>query len=87
MVETDVGGKLAQLRRENGWSQKELAIAAGVSTRTVQRLEAEDGGTATCATIAILADWWMRDGAATQAGINLSIVGAPVAWATDSIEP
>ncbi|MGI9271069.1 MAG: helix-turn-helix transcriptional regulator [Woeseiaceae bacterium] len=33
-----------RLRTERGWSQEELAIAADLSARTVQRLEAEGGG-------------------------------------------
>ncbi len=35
---------LRRLRVERSWSQEELAIAAGVSLRTVQRLEAEARG-------------------------------------------
>ncbi|MEM6485773.1 MAG: helix-turn-helix transcriptional regulator [Pseudomonadota bacterium] len=30
-----------RLRQEKGWSQEELAIASGLSTRTIQRLEAD----------------------------------------------
>lgn len=33
-----------RLRIEKGWSQEELAIASALSTRTVQRLETEGGG-------------------------------------------
>ena len=33
-----------RLRTERGWSQEELAIASDLSTRTVQRLETEGGG-------------------------------------------
>jgi DNA-binding XRE family transcriptional regulator len=33
-----------RLRCERAWSQEELAIASDLSTRTVQRLEAEGGG-------------------------------------------
>ncbi len=33
-----------RLRTEMGWSQEELAIAADLSTRTIQRLEAEGAG-------------------------------------------
>jgi len=33
-----------RLRAEKGWSQDELAIAADVSTRTVQRIESEGSG-------------------------------------------
>ncbi|MEM1261029.1 MAG: helix-turn-helix transcriptional regulator [Pseudomonadota bacterium] len=32
------------LRTERAWSQEELAIAAGVSTRTVQRIESDGAG-------------------------------------------
>ena len=35
-----------RLRTERGWSQEELAIASDLSTRTVQRLETEGGGSA-----------------------------------------
>jgi len=35
---------LKRLRLQKGWSQEELAIAADLSARTVQRLEAEGGG-------------------------------------------
>jgi len=35
---------LKRLRTQKGWSQEELAIAADLSTRTVQRLETEGGG-------------------------------------------
>ena len=33
-----------RLRQNKGWSQEELAIAADLSTRTIQRLENEGGG-------------------------------------------
>jgi transcriptional regulator with XRE-family HTH domain len=33
-----------RLRIEKGWSQEELAIASDLSSRTIQRLEAEGGG-------------------------------------------
>ncbi|MEM7503055.1 MAG: helix-turn-helix transcriptional regulator [Pseudomonadota bacterium] len=35
---------LRRLRQEKDWSQEELAVAAGLSSRTVQRLEAEGKG-------------------------------------------
>ncbi|MEM6707786.1 MAG: helix-turn-helix transcriptional regulator [Pseudomonadota bacterium] len=38
------GPLMKRLRQEAGWSQEELAIAAGLSTRTVQRLESEGSG-------------------------------------------
>lgn len=37
------GKVLAEARERRGWSQAELGRKAGVSTRTVQRCEAEDG--------------------------------------------
>jgi len=44
-VERYINGQLLKrLRVEKNWSQEELAIAAGVSPRTVQRLEAEQSG-------------------------------------------
>lgn len=33
-----------RLRTEKAWSQEELAIAAGLSTRTIQRIEADGAG-------------------------------------------
>lgn len=35
---------MKRLRTERGWSQEELAIASDLSTRTVQRMETEGGG-------------------------------------------
>ena len=35
---------LRRLRQEKDWSQEELAVAAGLSSRTVQRLETEGKG-------------------------------------------
>lgn len=35
---------LRRLRDAKGWSQEELAIAASLSTRTIQRMESEGGG-------------------------------------------
>ncbi|MEM7277886.1 MAG: helix-turn-helix transcriptional regulator [Pseudomonadota bacterium] len=35
---------VTRLRLQKGWSQEELALASGLSARTVQRLEAEGGG-------------------------------------------
>jgi len=44
-VERSINGQLLKrLRLEKSWSQEELAIAAGVSPRTIQRLEAEQSG-------------------------------------------
>jgi len=44
-VERSINGQLLKrLRAEKDWSQEELAIAAGVSPRTIQRLEAEQSG-------------------------------------------
>lgn len=40
-INTDL---LKRLRSEKRWSQEELAIAAAISTRTVQRLEASGTG-------------------------------------------
>ena len=37
-VKTDL---VLQLRRQNGWSQDELATAAGLNLRTIQRIEKE----------------------------------------------
>lgn len=42
---------IKKLRNERGWSQEQLAIASGVSLRTIQRVEAEgvtSTGTAVC---------------------------------------
>ncbi len=38
------GMLVKQLRTERRWSQDELAIASGLSTRTIQRLESEGSG-------------------------------------------
>jgi len=44
-MKRSVHSKIMQrLRTEKGWSQEELAIASDLSTRTIQRLEAEGGG-------------------------------------------
>ena len=44
-MERSINGQLLKcLRVEKSWSQEELAIAAGVSPRTIQRLEAEQSG-------------------------------------------
>lgn len=37
-------GRVIELRKANSWSQEELAIAAGVNLRTIQRIES--GGSA-----------------------------------------
>ena len=36
--------RLTELREAQGWTQEELALASGLSARTVQRLEAGQGG-------------------------------------------
>ncbi len=38
------GALIKRLRAERHWSQEELAIAAGLSSRTIQRLETESKG-------------------------------------------
>lgn len=38
---TDASGKVKQLREARGWSQEHLAAVAGLSARTVQRVEAD----------------------------------------------
>ena len=35
---------IVDMRKRQGWSQEDLAAAAGISTRTVQRLESEGKG-------------------------------------------
>ena len=35
---------IVDMRNRQGWSQEDLAAAAGISTRTVQRLESEGKG-------------------------------------------
>ena len=35
---------LIDLRRNNYWTQEDLSLASGVSTRTIQRIEREGGG-------------------------------------------
>ena len=39
-VLTELGGRLERLRLERNWTQAQLAAQAGVSKRTVERLEA-----------------------------------------------
>jgi len=39
-AQTELGGRLAQIRLGRGWTQAELAASAGVSKSTVERLEA-----------------------------------------------
>ena len=50
---TGLGKAIAQLRAETAWSQEALAASAGVSTRTVQRLE--EGKPAALETVAAIA--------------------------------
>lgn len=44
MIRTINTELVKRLRTERGWSQEELAIASGLSTRTIQRLETDGKG-------------------------------------------
>jgi transcriptional regulator with XRE-family HTH domain len=44
------------MREKAGYSLRDLAVAAGVTTRTIQAIEAGGKGETSCAVIAALAD-------------------------------
>jgi transcriptional regulator with XRE-family HTH domain len=48
--------RLRQAREAKGYSLRDLAAAAGVSTRTVLNIEEGKGNTASCVVLASLAD-------------------------------
>lgn len=55
VIPQDLGKQLAQQRRARHLTQRALAAAAGVSMRSLQRLEAGDGGVALKAFLRTLA--------------------------------
>lgn len=48
--------RLRRMREKAGYSLRDLAVAAGVTTRTIQAIEAGGKGETSCAVIAALAD-------------------------------
>ena len=80
-VEMKIDGNLVKhLREERAWSQEHLASVAGLSTRTVQRLEAE-GNASTESRMAIAAVFGLEpatlmQGQAHATGIDLLAASA-----------
>ena len=50
------GERLSRTREAKGYSLRDLAAAAGLTTRTIQAIEAGAKGETSCAVIAALAD-------------------------------
>lgn len=48
--------RLRRMREKAGYSLRDLAVAAGVTTRTIQAIETGGKGETSCAVIAALAD-------------------------------
>ena len=81
-VEMKIDGNLVKhLREERAWSQEHLASVAGLSTRTVQRLEA-DGNASTESRMAIAAVFGVEpaklmQGQGPATGVDPLTVSAP----------
>ena len=81
-VEMKIDGNLVKrLREERAWSQEHLASVAGLSTRTVQRLEA-DGNASAESRMAIAAAFGMEptrfmQGQGPATGVDPLAVSAP----------
>ena len=52
----DRAQRLRQAREAKGYSLRDLAAAAGVSARTISKIEEGDGEAASCITMASIAD-------------------------------
>ena len=83
-VEMKIDGNLVKhLREERAWSQEHLASVAGLSTRTVQRLEA-DGNASAESRMAIAAAFGMEPTRLMQGQVPATGVGPLAASAASS---